>query len=99
MRLAFDARSVPEVTEIMGGGPTSNLQGLASYLASRQGAGDVRQDLDPRVMAEGFFALTSTLVMSRQVLGEAFGDSDLDEVVRQLLDIYMTGIGVKGCGQ
>lgn len=96
MRLAFDARSVPEVAEVMGGGPRDNLDGLAAYLAARQGAGDVRQDLDPYVMAEGFFALTSSLVMSRQVLGDRFGEygSDLDEVVRQLLDIYMTGIGL-----
>jgi len=96
MRLAFDARSVPEVTEVMGAGPNSNLEGLAAYLAARQGAGDLRQDLDPHVMAEAFFALTSTFVMSRLVLGSRFGEYglDLDEVIRQLLDIYLAGVGI-----
>jgi len=49
-------------------------------------------------MAEAFFALTSTFVMSRQVLGSRLGDYglDLDEVVRQLLDIYLTGVGLGG---
>jgi hypothetical protein len=34
--------------------------------------------------------------MSRQVLGSRSGDYglDLDEIVRQLLDIYMTGVGL-----
>lgn len=96
MRLAFDARSVPEVTAILGSGPRSNLEGLTAYLAARQGAGDLRQDLDPHVMAEAFFALTSSLVMSRQVLGDRFGNygMELDEVIRQMLGIYLTGIGV-----
>jgi len=98
LRLAFDARSVPEVMAVMGSGPGDNLAGLATYLAARQAAGDLRQDLDPHVMAEAFFALTSTFVMSRQVLGSRLGDYglDLDEVVRQLLDIYLTGMGLGG---
>jgi AcrR family transcriptional regulator len=94
MRLAFDARSVPDVAELMGGGPERNLEGLATYLGQRQEAGDLRADVDPRVMAEAFFALTSTLVMSRQVLGEGpdrFGLT-ADESVRQLLEIYFGGV-------
>ena len=44
MRLAFDARTVPEVAEIMGGGPATNLDGLAEYLAGRQdGRGPARR--------------------------------------------------------
>lgn len=94
MRLAFDAQSVPEVREIMGGGPNSNLEGLADYMAARQGAGDLRADLDPHVMAEAFFAMTSSFVMSRQVLGSRFGSYglELDEVVRQLFEIYWRGV-------
>lgn len=97
MRLAFDARSEPDVLEIMGDGPNNNLEGLADYLAERQGAGDLRPDLDPHVMAEAFFALTSTFVMARQVLGErsATYGLEIDEVVRQLLEIYMAGVGLK----
>jgi AcrR family transcriptional regulator len=98
MRLAFDAHSVPEVAATLGDGPSNNLDGLAAYLAARQGAGDLRQDLDPHVMAEAFFALTSTFVMSRNVLGDRVGDYGLglDEVVAQLLDIYLVGVGLKG---
>lgn len=94
LRLAFDARSVPEVAEVMGGGPGRNLQGLADYMTSRQGAGDLRSDLDPHVMAEAFFTLTSTFVMSRQVLGGGFADPDvpLEEVIRQLMELYWTGV-------
>ena len=47
-------------------------------------------------MAEAFFALTSTLVLSRQVLGRGAVADDLaaDEVQRQLLDLFMTGVGL-----
>lgn len=97
MRLAFDAQSVPEVAATLGEGPGNNLEGLAAYLAARQGAGDLRQDLDPHVMAEAFFTLTSTFVMSRTVLGDRVGDYGLtlDEVVAQLLEIYLVGVGLK----
>jgi len=94
LRLAFDARSVPEVAEIMGGGPDSNLAGLVTYLTERQAAGDLRDDLSPHAMAEAFFALTSTFVMSRQVLGtDARTDGpELDETTRQLVEIYWDGV-------
>jgi len=97
MRLAFDAQSVPEVTEILGAGPNTNLEGLADYMAARQGAGDLRADLDPHVMAEAFFAMTSSFVMSRQVLGTRFATYglDMDEVTRQLFEIYWTGVRSK----
>lgn len=95
MRLAFDARSEPDVMEVMAAGPARNLEGLAAYLAARQKAGDLRPDLDPRVMAEAFFALTSTFVMSRLLLGERSAGlgSELDEAARQMLEIYLAGVG------
>lgn len=98
MRLAFEATSEPDVLAVMGSGPAGNLEGLADYLAARQRAGELRQDLDPRVMAEAFFALTSTFVMSRLLLGGRGADSGsaTDEDARQMLEIYLAGIGVKG---
>ena len=42
VRLAFDARSVPEVAEALGGAIAGNAEGLAAYLAARQRAGDLR---------------------------------------------------------
>ena len=98
MRLAMDAKASPEVAEMLTEGPNDNFAGLAAYLAERQAAGDLRADLDPAVMAEAFFALTSTLVMSRQVIGQGATRSDIpmEEVTRQLLDLYLTGVGLKG---
>lgn len=96
MRLAMDAKVSPEIAEWMGEGSGDNFAGLAAYLAERQQAGDLRADLDARVMAEAFFALTSTLVLSRQVLG-ADGRADLapGEVDRQLLELFLAGVGLK----
>ena len=94
MRLALDAKSEPEVAEVMGAGPGQNLAGLASYLAERQGAGDIRAEIDPRAMAEGFFLLTSTLVMSRDVLGAASADAatiPAEQASEMLIDIYLEG--------
>jgi len=94
MRLAFDARSIPEVAAVMGEGPGSNLEGLAEYLAERQAAGDIRRDIDARVLAEGFFALTSTLVMSRALLSDSYGEhaAPVSEAVDQLVEVYLAGI-------
>jgi AcrR family transcriptional regulator len=94
MRLAIEARANPEVAQVMGVGPSQNEAGLAAYLADRQRAGDIRVGIDPRVMAEGFFLLTSTLVMSRQVLGPAVATADRaseEQASEQLIDIYLDG--------
>lgn len=97
MRLAMDAQVSPEVAEVMGSGPGDNLAGLVDYLTERQQAGDLRGDLDPRAMAEAFFAITSGLVMSRQALGERGAGAagmPLHDVVEQAMDLYLTGIGL-----
>jgi AcrR family transcriptional regulator len=94
MRLAMDATSNPELAEIMKGGPGDNLASLTAYMADRQAAGALRADLDPRVLAEGFFLLTSTLVMSRQLLGPAMGTEygvPAEVAVDQLVELYLRG--------
>lgn len=99
MRLVLDARTSPEVAEVLASGPEDNFGGLAEYLTERQAAGDLRGDIDPNVMAEAFFSLTSQAVMSRQVL---HGESEpqygmpLDEAGRQLLEIFLTGVVAEG---
>ena len=98
MRLALDARVSPDVAEVMGTGPNENFAGLAEYFAARQAAGDLRADIDARVMAEAFFALTSQTVMSRQVLNgtsEAPYGMPLDEVSGQLLKLLLAGVSAK----
>jgi AcrR family transcriptional regulator len=102
LRLALDRKTSPEVAEAMGeGGPEDNFTGLVAYLAQRQDAGDLRADLDPRVMADVFFALTSSLAMSRQFLGDGHVSYDMpeEEVGRQVLELYLTGVGLKEVAQ
>ena len=93
MRLALDAPSNPEVAAVMSGGPAQNLAGLTAYLAERQKAGDLRGDIDPSAMTEAFFALTSQIVMSRQVLGPvASYELPVDDVAGQLFELFMRGV-------
>ena len=96
MRLAMDAASCEDVAEWMGQGLPANFAGLITYLTERQAAGDLRTDIDPRVMAEAFFALTSQVVMSRQVLG-GVNDYELpmSVVSGQLFDVFMRGVGMR----
>ena len=60
---------MPEVAEAVGGVLAGNTEGLAAYLAARQRAGDLRRDVTPELLAETFFAFTSSLVISRILLG------------------------------
>ncbi|MHB1341873.1 MAG: TetR/AcrR family transcriptional regulator [Coriobacteriia bacterium] len=93
MRLAYDAKSVPEIAALMGDGVPGNLQALAVYLAERQAIGDLRDDIDPKVMAEAFFGLTSSYVMMRQMIGAAAVPADVqtDEGIAQLFDLFWSG--------
>jgi AcrR family transcriptional regulator len=94
MRLAFDARTVPEVADFMGDGPGRNLRGLSGYFAERQAAGDLREDMDSALMAEAFFNLTSTAVMARQLLGHAGSADQLgsEASIRQIVELFWGGI-------
>ena len=93
LRLAFESASVPEVAEVLGAGAPDNLAGLAEYMAEQQLAGALRDDVDPRVMAEAFFGLTSSYVMYRQVMGAADVPADVqtDTGIEQLFDIFWSG--------
>ncbi len=97
MRLAYDAQSVPEVGEAMGAGAGANLAGLAEYLRERQEVGQLRADVDPAVMAEAFFGLTSSYVIMRKVLGlgESPVDVRTDEGLEQLFDLFWSGAAPK----
>jgi AcrR family transcriptional regulator len=93
LRLAFDARSVPEIAELMGEGPARNLEALAGYMADRQRAGALRDDIDAEVLAEAFATLTSSYVMYRMVMGfiDEPADGMSDERVEQLVDVFWSG--------
>lgn len=97
MRLAYDAKSVPEVAELLGEEAPSNLAGLAEYLAEQQAAGKLRSDIDPHVMAEAFFGLTSSYVIYRAILGAADVPSNVetDEGIEQLFDLFWSGAAAR----
>lgn len=97
IRLAFDAQSIPEIAGLLGEGIPDNLEGLAEYLAEHQATGELRDDIAPRVMAELFFALTSSYVLSRMMLGVAPLPEDVatDETIGQLFDVFWSGAAGK----
>jgi AcrR family transcriptional regulator len=91
-RLAFEAASVPEVAELFAGGPESNLRGLTEYLAQAQAAGHLRADVPARTIAEAFFALTSSFVITRTVLGGQVEDpAALERTVADLFQLFWCG--------
>jgi AcrR family transcriptional regulator len=92
LRLAFEARSVPEVAGLMGDAPRRNLAALATFMVERQSRGELRDDLPPEVLAEAFFSLTSSFVMYRMVVGPADGPLRFDgRAVEQLFEIFWAG--------
>ncbi|HET6351063.1 MAG TPA: TetR/AcrR family transcriptional regulator [Coriobacteriia bacterium] len=100
LRLAFDAASVPEVAELMGEGPGSNVEAMAGYMAERQAAGQLRDDIAPEVLAEAFATLTSSFVMYRMIMGFLPKPEDAlsDKIVEQLFDIFWSGAAAKKSG-
>ena len=91
LRIALDAGSDPEVAAVMGG-PRGSFDGLVTYLAQRQEAGDLRADLDPRALAEAFFCLSSTFIFSRLVLGATTEyELPVAEAADQLFELFMSG--------
>lgn len=68
LRLTLEARGVPEVQAAMSEIASSNLKRMADFLHRQQAAGTLRADIDPQLLAEAFFGLTSTLVMQRMTL-------------------------------
>lgn len=97
LRLAFDATSIPEVREVMGHGPARNLEAVAGYMAGWQASGQLRDDIDARILAEAFASLTSSYVMFRMVMGfiDTPEDAITDEGISQLFDIFWSGASGK----
>lgn len=97
MRLMFDSASVPELRTMMGEGPAANSRAIAAFFEQRQCAGQVRADLDPALVADAFFALTSTYVMSRELLPSGAASKLIHgDAVRQLMSVFVRGIRAEG---
>jgi len=95
-RLAFEARTVPEVAEIFAGGPQANLAAMTAFFAQRQGRGEVRADLAAETIAEAFFSLTSSFVIMRTVLGfEAGSAQAVEQSVSDLVALFLGGAQVQ----
>ncbi len=91
-RLAFEARTVPEVAELFAGGPQANLAAMAAFFGERQQRGEVRSDLAAATIAEAFFSLTSSFVIMRTVLGfEAGSTQAIEQSVADLVTLFLTG--------
>jgi len=97
IRLAFDAQSVPEVAELLGEGMPSNLKGLTEYITEHQSTGEIRRDIEPQVLAEAFFGLTSSYVLYRMMLGIEPMPANVgnDEGIAQLFDVFWSGAAVE----
>lgn len=93
LRLAFDATSVPEVGAMVGEGPRGNLDALAQYIADRQQAGQIRNDIEATLIAEALSSLTSSYVMYRMIMRflDTPADPLTDEKIEQLFDIFWSG--------
>ena len=92
IRLAFDARSVPEVAEILGQAATANLAKLAGLIATWQTEGKLRSDIAPHILAQAFFSLTSSYVMHRMLVSDQEPDTDRTEEARQLFEVFWNGV-------
>lgn len=94
LRLTLEARSVPEVQVAMSEIATSNLERMASFLGAEQDSGRLRADVDPRLLAEVFYATTSTLVMQRSTLAEPAmpaGD-EIETLADEIVDMLWSGV-------
>ena len=61
-------------------------------LAQAQRRGDVRADIPARTLAEGFFALTSSFVITRTILGGVLEAPDeLNRTVSDLFELFWSG--------
>lgn len=94
LRLALEARSVPEIAEVIGAGASGNFDGLVRYLVGCQQDGVLRADLPADLLAEAFFSLTSTLVMARLLMGSPppRDPAAVDELVNHLMELFWSGV-------
>lgn len=94
LRLTLEARSVAEVQDAMSEIATSNLERMASFLRGRQAGGELRAGIDPWLLAEAFFGLTSTLVMQRSTLAEPDlpEEDDIENLAGQIVDMLWSGV-------
>ncbi len=88
LRLAIEATWVPEVAEVVGNGTATNLRGLTARFADCQANAALRADIPAELLAEAFFALTSTLVMSRSLRRARRVPEDSDHLVDQITSLF-----------
>lgn len=95
LRLVIEARVQPEVASALETGAVGNQQAVAQLIAQRQHRSELRGDLTPQLLTEGFFALTSSLVMARFLAGPptALDAPGLDELASHVVSLFLAGAG------
>jgi len=95
LRLTLEARAVPEVQAAMSEIASSNLERMAEFLGENQADERLRTDIDPHLLAEAFYGLTSTLVMQRMTLAEPDlpADEEITALAAKLVEMLWSGVG------
>jgi AcrR family transcriptional regulator len=93
VRLAIESASHPEVAQALAAGTGTNRASVAGFVRARQQRGQLRADLPAELLAETFFAMTSGLVLGRQLVSPADGAADADDaaLVAAMTSLFLSG--------
>jgi len=87
-----DARSVPELREMLLAGGRSNIARLAGYFQAQIEAGTVRGELSAEALATGFDSLFSSSILFEYVFQDSlFSQLSLDALLGPLVDVFVRG--------
>jgi AcrR family transcriptional regulator len=93
LRLLFcDSQTLSELQEALAQGATDNRRRLGDYFRQQIGAGVIRADLDPIVLAHGFDSLFSSSELFKHFMGTyPVSDSAGDELLSSLTSVFIQG--------
>ncbi|HSB66793.1 MAG TPA: TetR/AcrR family transcriptional regulator [Anaerolineales bacterium] len=90
--LLCDARSIPELRQVLLAGGRSNLERLSNYFQRQVDAGVVRQELSAQALAIAFDSLFSSSVLFEYVFQDSIAPrQSIDELVKPLADLFARG--------
>jgi len=69
---------------------------VANYIARRKGEGGIRSFVDPCIAARGFFGMVAHYAMTAIVFGANPIDRPPKEVLREMIDIFLSGMCTQG---
>lgn len=90
--LLCEAIHLPELHAAVVAGAQRNRIQLGNYFRDRIAAGAVRAELDPHVLAEAFFSLTSSYVLQATLLDTPDdAGQPLEQLIEQFVGIFVRG--------